>query len=151
MHAVSIRTGSCRSALGGFTLLELMVVVSVIGVLALVAMPSYQESVRKARRADARLILTDTAQRLERCYGECNSYVSGTCPAPCPTLPVTSTDGNYQITTGGGSAIAASAFSLVATPVAGAPQAADATCSSFTLTHLNVRTATGSNAPVCWK
>lgn len=151
MRTVTIHNGGRGFAMGGFTLIELMVVVIVIGVLALVAMPSYQESVRKARRADARLVLADTAQRLERCYGECNSYVSGACPAPCPTLPVTSTEGNYQITTGGGSAIAASAFTLVATPVAGAPQAADATCSSFTLTHLNVRTATGSNASLCWK
>ena len=135
----------------GFTLLELMIVVAVVGVLAVLAVPSYQDSIRKARRADARLLLTDTAQHLERCYGECNTYVAGACPAPCPTLPLTSTNGNYRITAAGGSVISANAFTLVATPVPGRSQATDATCTSITLNQLNAKSATGSNPSACWQ
>lgn len=141
-----------RGGLGtGFTLIELMVVLVVLGIIVLVALPSYLENVRKGRRLDARLALTATALQLDRCYAECNSYVAASCPAPCPTLPITSADGNYQITTGGGSALAANTYTLVATPVAGKPQAADAKCTSFTLTHLNVTSATGTAAANCWQ
>ena len=51
----------------GFTLIELMVVVTVVALLAMIALPSYQNSVRKSRRTDARIALIELAQTLERC------------------------------------------------------------------------------------
>lgn len=136
-------------ASSGFTMVELMIVVVVVSIIVALATNSYLNSVRKSRRADAKMVLFDTAQRFERCFAECNSYTA-VCPASCPLLPVTSAGGNYAITAGGGSTIAASAFTLVATPVAGKPQTSDTKCTSFTLTHLNVKSATGSNASTCW-
>ena len=56
---------------------------------------------------------------------------------------------DYQITSANAT-IAANTFSLTATPVAGGPQASDAKCTSFTLTHLNVKSAAGSASASCW-
>lgn len=58
----------------GFSLLEVLVVVAIIGVLASLALTSYQNSVRKARRADAKTVLMETAMFLERNYTEANRY-----------------------------------------------------------------------------
>lgn len=50
----------------GFTLLEIMIVVAIIGIIGAIAYPSYQDSVRKGRRADARAVLLEAAQFMER-------------------------------------------------------------------------------------
>jgi type IV pilus assembly protein PilE len=54
----------------GFTLTEIMIVVAIIGIIAAIAYPSYQDSVRKSRRADARAVLLEAAQFMERRYTE---------------------------------------------------------------------------------
>ena len=59
----------------GMTLIELMIVVAIIALLGAVALPSYQNSVRKSHRADAKTALTGRAQLLERIYTETNTYV----------------------------------------------------------------------------
>mgnify|MGYP005605317985 CR=1 FL=1 len=58
----------------GFTLIELLIVMVIASVLAMIAVPSYQASVIKSRRADGRVVLNDTAQRLERCYTQFGAY-----------------------------------------------------------------------------
>lgn len=59
---------------GGFTLIELMIVVAVVGILAAIAYPSYQEQIRKGRRADAMAQLVTLAQAYERYYTSNNTY-----------------------------------------------------------------------------
>lgn len=58
----------------GFTLIELMVAVAIVGILAAIAIPSYQDSVRKSRRADAEGALMNFANAMERHFTETNGY-----------------------------------------------------------------------------
>ncbi len=69
-----------RGSSGGFTLIELMIVVAVIAVLAAIAFPSYQEQVRKSRRALAKADLVQLAQSAERSYTINNTYTKFALP-----------------------------------------------------------------------
>ena len=73
-----------RDGVVGFTLLELMAVVAVIAILAAVGYPSYQDHIRKAKRAEGKAALLKTAQVLERAYSDRSTY--GTSPA-APATP----------------------------------------------------------------
>jgi type IV pilus assembly protein PilE len=59
----------------GFTLIEMMVVVVIVGILAALAYPSYLESVRKAKRAEAKTVLLQLMQQQERYYSQNTSYI----------------------------------------------------------------------------
>lgn len=133
----------------GFTLIEVMVVVAIIGVLVGFAYPSYMEYVRKSNRADAKVALNDTAQRLQRCFTTYNAYNNANCGAATAYNDGASTatpEGFYSIT----AAINATTFTLTASPVAGTTQANDAKCTAFTLSHTGARGASGSDADNCW-
>ena len=60
----------------GFTLIELMIVVVIIGIIASVAYPSYQNSVTKTRRAEGQAVLLDIMNAEERYYTENNTYTT---------------------------------------------------------------------------
>ncbi|MDP2561849.1 type IV pilin protein [Psychrobium sp. 1_MG-2023] len=75
----------------GFTLIELMIVVAILGILASVGYPSYQEHVRKSERAVAQTALLGLSSAMERFYSENNTYTGAAVPAIFPnTVP---TDG----------------------------------------------------------
>ena len=122
----------------GFTLIELMIIVVVIGVLATIALPAYQDYVENAKRSDGQRALLDTAQTLERCFSANGSYTG------CVTLPIESEEGYYQIDAGE-STISATAFTLVAKPQG---RQANDDCGDISLTQAGVKGADGSGD--CW-
>ena len=63
-----------RLRAGGFTLIEVMIVVAVIAILAAVAVPSYHDHLRKSRRAAAQSHLMDVAQRQQQYLLDARSY-----------------------------------------------------------------------------
>lgn len=76
-----------RSRSSGFTLIEVMIVVAIIGIIAAISYPSYQEHVRKTKRADAQTALMELSQFMERYYTANGRYLTSDNAAP--TLPFT--------------------------------------------------------------
>jgi len=74
---------------GGFSIIELAIVVTIVAVLTLLAVPAYQDSVRKGRRGDAKSDLVQLAQFMERCYTLNSTY------AACS--PITGTPGGAAL------------------------------------------------------
>jgi len=127
----------------GFTLIELMVVVAIVGILAAVAYPSYQEHVRRANRAEARGILLEMAQLLERNFTEASSYENFALPVS--QSPRTGT-ARYTIQFSADTPTR-NTYTLEAVPEG---SMAGDTCGTLTLTQTGVRGAEGSVAE-CWR
>ena len=77
----------------GFTLIEIMIVVAIIGILASIALPNYQEHVMRSKLSEATSKLADLRIKMEQFYQDNRSYVSG----PCVTEPDTT---NFNIDCG---------------------------------------------------
>ncbi len=143
--------------LDGFTLIELLIAVAIVGILASIAVPSYQDSVRKSRRADTKGALVGFANAMERYFTENNSYCgaavtdSGTCLAATgipsvfsSTSPVDGGPAYYNLTI---SAATATSFTLSATPTGA--QSGDK-CGTLTLQNTGVRGVSSSTVADCW-
>ena len=133
----------------GFTLIELMIVVAIVGILTAIAYPSYAEYIRRGHRADARAGLLQAQQYLERA-----STATGVYPTALPSNLTWAGDTAKRYTIGFQAGNTNAAFTLVATRKAG-PQATDR-CGNFTLTNTGVRDvaagtlASGTTAAECW-
>jgi type IV pilus assembly protein PilE len=134
----------------GFTLIELMIVVAILGVLASIALPAYQQNVRSGARSEAQSLLVQVAASQERFYSDNNSYSTNANPLASPAVAtVTSERGLYQVAVAacGGGTIA-TCFVATATPQGN--QTADS-CTTLTITTTGLKGATGDSAENCWR
>jgi type IV pilus assembly protein PilE len=128
----------------GFTLIELLIVMVIASILAMIAVPSYQASVMKSRRADGRVMLNNVAQRLERCYTQFGAYDAAGCGV-ADGDEVQSPEGFYTVTV---TIPDASNYTLTAAPQGA--QEGDHDCGSLSFTNTGVRSADGEKPDHCW-
>ena len=140
-----------RSRFAGFSLIELLVTVTLIGLLVAIALPSYQNNMRRTQRTDAYAALTTVADRLEQTYNNQTaprSYVSNLASLGMTT---TSAAGYYDMTvaacTGGA---LADCYLITATARSDGPQWGDTDCRSLTVDSSGRRTSSPDSS-ACWR
>ena len=148
----------------GFSLIELMTVVAIIGLLAAIVVPSYREQVNKARRTEGKAALTAAGARLERYYPQNNCYPSPTCaPDNAPDSTTALARAGINGFSGENSGNSAYNISVTFTPqayiVTAAPRApfVDVKCGNLTLantgakkTQSNGSTDDATRIDGCW-
>ena len=136
----------------GFTLIEVMVAVAVIAVLASIAFPSYQEAVRKSKRAEGKVAVLEALQQQERYATNFNTYLPFS--AGADALPIKT----YSGTSGKDSAaflIKADACDNqtidICVVVTGVPTYSDPKVSAISITSSGVKNCNGTSSTECWK
>lgn len=131
----------------GFTLIELLIAVTIIGVLAAIAVPAYNQYVRRAQRVDATAALLRIQSAQERFYLNNNSYADS-----AEDLGITETENGYY-TLAIDSETPTTSYTATATATGG--QLADTDCQVFTVTEQGTRTSVDADgadsSAVCWR
>jgi type IV pilus assembly protein PilE len=146
-----------RHGLRGFSLIELLTAVMIVGILASIAIPTYTSQVRKSRRTEARTALLDVASREERLFSTTNAYSNAPADigygAAGTTFPMAIGSGYYNVNV----TVAAgppAGFTVTATPVSGKGQDKDTQCASFSVDEAGRQTSKDSSAndssANCW-
>ena len=144
--------GQLNRRSGGFTLIELVIAVAIVGILAAIAVPAYNEQMVKTRRAEGKALLTEVAGRLERCYTRFSSYNHASCAG---VVAGSSEAGWYSVapTSGEGTTttVAAQSYTLAVIPQR-SQATSDTHCGSLTLTHTGVKSQSGTppSGYECW-
>lgn len=140
----------------GFTLIELMITVAIIGILAAVAFPSYKSHIQRGNRASARAALMEAQQFMERFYAANDSYATDKAggavalPARFAAVPAESPKYSIALGTAGSvtaAAVTSSSYALEATPIQ-----TDEQCATLWLKHTGEKGTSGTGTVAdCWK
>ena len=133
----------------GFTLIELMITVAIIGVLGAIAYPSYQDSVRKSRRAEGRSAMMEVLQQQERYMTQNNTYLAFADTATSSVFKNFSGDSKAKASYWIGSR-ACSGDIKICVEVFGTPKYTDPDITELTSTSTGVKSCTGTKTSVCW-
>jgi len=124
----------------GFTLIEIMIAVVIIGVLAAIALPQYQNYVIKTKRTEAQGLLIELASFMEREFTETGIYTN----AVLPFTQSPKEGGNPSYNIAFSTAAAATVFTLTATPTGA--QVADTNCDAISIDQAGVKCVLGGTA-----
>jgi len=141
----------------GFTLIEMMVVVAIVGILSSVAYPSFMSQIRKSRRSDAAVATSEILQAQERWRANNQNYVTTTSlltttpPNGLGLISLTTSGGYYLLSVSTNSATGCTTggcYTTTATAVSGKSQASDTGCTTLTV---NVTNGNATKLPdACW-
>lgn len=139
------RLKQLRMSQVGFTLVELMVVVAIIGILASIAVPSYTDYVRRGRAAEATSTLADLRVKMEQYYQDNRTYVGADLLVPGPCSPQV---GSVKYFTYACANVTATTYTISAAPAAGQGM----TGFAFSIDQNNAKTSTfdGTTGATCW-
>ena len=132
----------------GFTLIEILIVVAIVGIIAAVAVPSYETFLKKTRRTEAKTLLVEIAGEQQRYFSENNTYADTLTTLGYPTDIVKSESGYYTASV---TSADASSFSIDTARPAGSPQLSDAACGDFSINSLGRKNISGDGTVAdCW-
>ena len=128
----------------GVTLLELMIVVTIVGILAAIAFPSYREQVKKGNRAEARALMYEVLQKEERFFSDNGTFTTNLNALGYPAVLYNSHNSHTIAVAVGTTGLLTTSLNIVATALD------DAKCATLTLASNQSTSATGTSPTTCW-
>ncbi|MRI33714.1 pilus assembly protein PilE [Endozoicomonas sp. OPT23] len=133
----------------GFSLIELMIVVAIIGIVAAVAIPSYQKHIQESRRSDAWIAVTSASAEQEQWFTYNNSYTK----TIADVGGANTVNGFYTISISVSTPLASTHLDYTITATAIGAQLSDTNCRTISLDHLGNKTSTDKDdnaSSGCW-